>query len=177
MHRDWETSSFLYAGARGKPLRRVPATRWRTCRWGKRHGPSASPKPFYNGFGVIGGHLRLRRSAARLCSPNQSTTKNSIMSEPLQLKDRQQNLLVQQANMPLGVMQAVLMHALQLRRSCREVFLVCDIQRHSVREPALILGISRAAATRRLQRARRRMDEAIGHLRGSLQEEASLKVR
>jgi DNA-directed RNA polymerase specialized sigma24 family protein len=44
------------------------------------------------------------------------------------------------ANMPLGVMQAVLMRALQLRRSCREVFLLCDIQRHSAREAALILG-------------------------------------
>ena len=125
------------------------------------------------------GKLRLTRSAAvcvRLIIQS-LTDKNSIMTEPFQLEDSQQNLWVQQANMPLGVMQAVLMHALQLRRSCREVFLLCDIQRHSVREAALILGISRAAATRRLQRARRRMDEVIGHLRGSLQGEASLKVR
>ena len=45
-------------------------------------------------------------------------------------------------------MQAVLMHALQLRKSCREVFLLCDIQRHSVAEAAQILGIRRATANR-----------------------------
>ena len=64
-------------------------------------------------------------------------------------------------------MQAVLMHALQLRRSCREVFLLCDIQRHSLAEAAAILGISRSAATRRLLSARRRMDEVIERLCGS----------
>jgi Sigma-70, region 4 len=41
------------------------------------------------------------------------------------------------------------MHALQLRKNCREVFLLCDIQRHSLAEAAQILGISRVAALRR----------------------------
>jgi DNA-directed RNA polymerase specialized sigma24 family protein len=63
-------------------------------------------------------------------------------------------------------MQAVLMHALQLRKSRREVFLLCDIQRHSLAEAAQILGISRAAANRRLRLARRRMDEVIERLCG-----------
>jgi DNA-directed RNA polymerase specialized sigma24 family protein len=61
-------------------------------------------------------------------------------------------------------MQAVLMHALQLRRRCREVFLLCDIQRHSISDAAQILGISRAAAHKRLRLARKRMDEVIQHL-------------
>lgn len=59
-----------------------------------------------------------------------------------------------------GVVQAVLMHALQLRRGCREVFLLCDVQRCSLAEAALILGISRIAAKRRLQLARQRMQDA-----------------
>ena len=56
------------------------------------------------------------------------------------------------------------MHALQLRKSCREVFLLCDIQRHSLADAAEILGISRGAAVRRLRLARRRMDEVIERL-------------
>jgi DNA-directed RNA polymerase specialized sigma24 family protein len=92
------------------------------------------------------------------------------MTEPLQVKGFQQRLYSEQPNIPSGVMQAVLMHALQLRRSCREVFLLCDIQRHSVSEAAMILGISRAAAQRRLQLARRRMDEVIERLCGGTQE-------
>jgi DNA-directed RNA polymerase specialized sigma24 family protein len=67
-------------------------------------------------------------------------------------------------------MQAVLMHALQLRKSCREVFLLCDIQRHSLAEAAQILGISRASANRRLRLARRRMDEVIERLCGATQQ-------
>jgi predicted DNA-binding protein (UPF0251 family) len=112
-----------------------------------------------------------------IIQPRSEPVRISIMTEPLQLKDSQQNLLAEQQNIPTGVMQAVLMHALQLRRGCREVFLLCDIQRHSVTEAALILGISRAAANRRLQIARRRMDEAIGHLCGAPQEDARLKSK
>jgi len=59
-----------------------------------------------------------------------------------------------------GVMQAVLMHALQLRRSCREVFLLCDVQQCSLAEAALILGISQITAKRRLRLARQRMQDA-----------------
>src|SRR5580693_7089592 len=88
------------------------------------------------------------------------------MNEPIQINGIQEHTFAE-PDIPSGVMQAVLMHALQLRRSCREVFLLCDIQRHSVTEAALILGISRAAATRRLLLARRRMDEAIEHLCGT----------
>jgi DNA-directed RNA polymerase specialized sigma24 family protein len=103
-----------------------------------------------------------------------SNPSDSIMTEPLQIKGTQQHLLAEQPNIPSGVMQAVLMHALQLRRRCREVFLLCDIQRHSVPEAAAILGISRTAANRRLQVARRRMNEVIEHLYGARQEPAQL---
>jgi DNA-directed RNA polymerase specialized sigma24 family protein len=63
-----------------------------------------------------------------------------------------------------AVMQIVLLHALQLRRGCREVFLLCDVQRHSLTEAALILGISQVTAERRLSLARRRMQDATEHL-------------
>ncbi len=86
------------------------------------------------------------------------------MTEPRHLRGIQRHLPAEHRNLPSGVMQAVLMHALQLRKSCREVFLLCDIQRHSLAEAAQILGISRAAATRRLRLARRRMDEVIQRL-------------
>jgi DNA-directed RNA polymerase specialized sigma24 family protein len=86
------------------------------------------------------------------------------MTEPRQLRGIQRRLPAEHQNIPSGVIQAVLMHALQLRRSCREVFLLCDIQHHSLPEAAQILGISRAAATRRLRLARGRMDEVIEQL-------------
>ena len=89
------------------------------------------------------------------------------MTEPLEVKGFRERLSTEQPSIPAGVMQAVLMHALQLRRSCREVFLLCDIQRHSVAEAAAILGISRSAAKRRLLLARRRMDEVIERLCGT----------
>jgi len=88
------------------------------------------------------------------------------MAEPAQLKDIQRELFTDQQDIPSGVMQAVLMHALQLRRNCREVFLLCDIQQHTLSEAATILGISRPVAKRRLLLARRRMNEVIEHLCG-----------
>jgi DNA-directed RNA polymerase specialized sigma24 family protein len=91
----------------------------------------------------------------------------SNMTEPLRAKDIQRHLSGEQRSIPSGVMQAVLMHALQLRRSCREIFLLCDIQRHSISDAAAILGISPVSAKRRLQVARRRMDEVIERLCGT----------
>jgi DNA-directed RNA polymerase specialized sigma24 family protein len=96
-----------------------------------------------------------------------SFTSTFTMTEPLHEKDLREPLSTEQPSIPSGVMQAVLMHALQLRRSCREVFLLCDIQRNSVAEAAAILGISPSAAKRRLLLARRRMDEVIEHLCGT----------
>lgn len=94
--------------------------------------------------------------ARRVCLNN--------MTESRQLRGIQRRLPVEHRDVPSGVMQAVLMHALQLRKSCREVFLLCDIQQHSLADAAQILGISRGAAIRRLRLARRRMDEVIERL-------------
>jgi DNA-directed RNA polymerase specialized sigma24 family protein len=94
------------------------------------------------------------------------------MTEPLRVKDFQRHLSGEQRSIPSGVIQAVLMHALQLGRSCREVFLLCDIQRHSISDAASILGISQVVAKRRLQLARRRMDDVIERLCGPIQEVA-----
>jgi DNA-directed RNA polymerase specialized sigma24 family protein len=92
------------------------------------------------------------------------------MTEPLQVQVRgiQRHTAAEHRNIPSGVMQAVLMHALQLRKSCREVFLLCDIQHHSLAEAAHILGISHATANRRLRLARSRMDEVIERLCGDM---------
>ena len=65
---------------------------------------------------------------------------------------------------PGGVMQAIVMHALQLRRACRETFILCDIQGCSITETAAILGISTDAVIRRLKRARRQMDDVVMRL-------------
>src|SRR5580692_12680125 len=106
-----------------------------------------------------------------------SLTSTLTMTEPLQVKGLRERLSTEQPSIPSGVMQAVLMHALQLRRSCREVFLLCDIQRHSVAEAAAILGISRSAAKRRLLLARRRMDEVIERLCGDDEQASQLKPK
>jgi predicted DNA-binding protein (UPF0251 family) len=102
------------------------------------------------------------------CSPTSEIAHNqmpiSTMTKRFQARGMHRQLSAGQPGVPSGVIQAVLMHALQLRRSCREVFLLCDIQRHSVSEAAEILGISRTAATKRLRLARRRMDEVIDRL-------------
>jgi len=87
-----------------------------------------------------------------------------MMTPAFQVKGPQRQLLMKAGTVSSGVMQAMLMHALQLRRSCREVFLLCDVQKHTLMEAALILGISHVTAKRRLLSARRRMHEAIEHL-------------
>ena len=101
-------------------------------------------------------------------------TSNSIstMNEPFQVKDFQRHLSGERRSIPAGVIQAVLMHALQLRRSCREVFLLCDIQRHSLEDAAMILGISQGVAKRRLRLARRRMNDVIERLCGPIRDVA-----
>ena len=53
--------------------------------------------------------------------------------------------------------QALVMQALQLRRSHREVFILCDIRGYSVAEAASILEISEESIVRRLARARSEM--------------------
>jgi DNA-directed RNA polymerase specialized sigma24 family protein len=92
------------------------------------------------------------------------------MTPALQDRDLQRQLLTKEGTVSSGVVQAMLMHALQLRRSCREVFLLCDVQKHTLMEAALILGISHVTAKRRLFSARQRMHEAIEHLWGDHKE-------
>jgi DNA-directed RNA polymerase specialized sigma24 family protein len=65
---------------------------------------------------------------------------------------------------PAGVIQAVVMHALQLRPSSREVFVLCDIQGFSVAEAATLLGVSPEVANTRLKRARRQMGDVVSRL-------------
>ena len=101
-----------------------------------------------------------------------TSTSISTMNEPFQVKDFRRHLSGKHRSIPAGVIQAVLMHALQLRRSCREVFLLCDIQRHSLADAAMILGISQVVAKRRLRLARRRMNDVIERLCGPIRDVA-----
>ena len=59
-----------------------------------------------------------------------------------------------------GAFQCTILRALELPKAHREVFLLKDIQGHTLTEIAAILGISIDTARVRLQRARRE----IGHL-------------
>jgi DNA-directed RNA polymerase specialized sigma24 family protein len=96
----------------------------------------------------------------------------SIMTEPMNAKGILQYLSDDRSELPSGMMQVVLMHALQLRQSPREVFLLCDLQGHSISEAATILGISRSVAHRRLRFARQRMKEVVERLCGPAQDKA-----
>ena len=59
-----------------------------------------------------------------------------------------------------GAFQCTILRALELPRDHREVFLLKDVQGHTLTEIAAILGISIETARVRLNRARRE----IGHL-------------
>lgn len=82
----------------------------------------------------------------------------------MQGKEVEPEILREQGIVSFQVRQAMLMHALQLRRDCREVFLLCDVQQCSLAEAAVILGISEMTAKRRLLTARRRMQDSTRHL-------------
>ena len=86
------------------------------------------------------------------------------MTQAFPRKHFRQRSLIEEETASSAVMQVVLLHALELRRGCREGFLLCDVQRHSLAEAALILGISQVTAERRLLLARRRMQDATEHL-------------
>ena len=69
-----------------------------------------------------------------------------------------------------GAFQCTLLPALGLPRHHREVFLLKDIQGHTLKEIAAILGISIETARLRLKRARREIghlgdSDATGHVR------------
>jgi len=58
-----------------------------------------------------------------------------------------------------GVFQCTILRALELPRPHREVFLLRDIQGHTLQEIAAILGISIETARVRLERARREIEQ------------------
>ena len=63
-----------------------------------------------------------------------------------------------------GVLQAVLMYALQLRQDFCEVFILCDLQGCSITETASILGVSAETVISKLKQARRQMDSVVTRL-------------
>jgi predicted DNA-binding protein (UPF0251 family) len=110
-----------------------------------------------------------------LCTCTRCRAQNAklkTMTEPLQTKGLLRQLSGRQARIPSGLMQAVLLHALQLPRSCREAFLLCDVQQHTASEAAGILGISPTGVDRRLQLARRQMNDVIERLCGTTMDAA-----
>jgi len=59
-----------------------------------------------------------------------------------------------------GIFQCTLLRALDLPKADRDVFLMKEIQGHTLAEIAAILGISSATALARLKRARRAIDHS-----------------
>jgi len=150
---------------RSKPLRRLPEPMENHVAGGKGMVLQSRPGPLVHGFlECLIEPLASPTMLASTSNPPANRVSLQNMTEPRQLRGIQRRLPAEHRDIPSGVMQAVLMHALQLRKSCREVFLLCDIQRHSLADAAEILGISRGAAVRRLRLARRRMDEVIERL-------------
>ena len=99
------------------------------------------------------------------CDNKQNYASEDLVVLPaFRLKHFRQGSLMEKRTISSAVMQVVLLHAFQLQRGCREVFLLCDVQRYSLAEAVLILGISQAKAERRLRLARRRMQDATEHL-------------
>ena len=119
---------------------------------------------------VLAVHRQVHAESGPMSMSTSISTLTSTMNEPFQVKDFQRHLSGERRSIPAEVIQAVLMHALQLRRSCREVFLLCDIQRHSLEDAAMILGISQGVAKRRLRLARRRMNDVIERLCGPIRD-------
>jgi DNA-directed RNA polymerase specialized sigma24 family protein len=74
-------------------------------------------------------------------------------------------ILLHSRDVPSWVMQAVVMHAFQLRSDYRDVFMLCEIQGHSIPDTAAILGIGPTVVANRLKQARRKMGDAAAHLR------------
>jgi hypothetical protein len=124
---------------------------------------------------VLAVHRQVHAGSGKKSMSTSISTLTSTMKQPFQIKHFQRHLSGEQRSIPVGVMQAVLMHALQLRRNCREVFLLCDIQRHSLADAAAILGIRQVVAKRRLQVARRRMNDVIERLCWPMSEVAGPK--
>ena len=60
-----------------------------------------------------------------------------------------------------GEFQKIVIHAFGLRPAFSKVFLLCDIGGLTVAEAASILGISHAAVTLRLERARRELQARL----------------
>ena len=86
------------------------------------------------------------------------------MTEPIEVSGLQRRLSDKYPGIPSGVMQAVLMHAWQLRRDCREVYVLCEIQGCSITETASTLGVTADVVLKRLRRARTQMEGVIKRL-------------
>jgi len=86
------------------------------------------------------------------------------MTGPLRGKRVKLNSVVGSSEIPSGVMQTLIMHALELPPISRELFILCDVQRANIEETAKLLGITQAVANRSLKRARERMRNVIERL-------------
>ena len=66
-----------------------------------------------------------------------------------------------QSSISPGILQIVLMYALQLRQELCEVFILCDVQGCSIAETASLLRISSELVEKRLNKARQHMEEVV----------------
>jgi DNA-directed RNA polymerase specialized sigma24 family protein len=72
-----------------------------------------------------------------------------------------------------GLLQIVLMYALQLRQELCEVFILCDVQGCSIAEVAELLLINSELVAKRLKKARSQMEEVVARLWDGLPEAPS----
>ena len=68
---------------------------------------------------------------------------------------------------PAGVLQIVLMYALQLRQELCEAFILCDVQGCSIAEAAGLLLINSDSVTKNLKKARRQMEGVLTRILGA----------
>ena len=113
--------------------------------------------------GAIDGENPGRETPGRETTGREMTRTETYSREASVRQTRDQKMLagrtIDPDTAPLGVMQAMIMHAFQLKRIYREAFILCDIQGRSISEAAFILGAEPSAVSARLDRARRQMSE------------------
>jgi len=60
-----------------------------------------------------------------------------------------------------GAFQGIVLNAFELSASCRDVFLLCDMQDYTIAETGTILGISECEVSDRLVQARRELNKRM----------------
>ena len=138
---------------------RIPTGDFAT--WGRGEG-SSPPESWEDGSGELG---ILNGESRNMGTSDRDEKEMTAASAAFQTDETDvETLPIGKQKMSSGVYQAVVMHALQLERRLREVFILCDVQGRSVPEAAALLAITPATAMTRLLEARHQMREVMARL-------------